>query len=200
VDEDQTLSVSAANGVLKNDTDPEGSPLTASLVGGNPAHAQSFSLSSDGSFSYTPAADFNGSDSYTYQANDGSANSNTASVTITVNPVNDAPSFTAGPDQSAGALDGAQTVAGWATDISPGPSDESGQALTFSISTDNDGAFDVGGLPAIDASGTLTYTPNPLAVSGATANVTVTLKDDGGTANGGVDSSGPQTFTITITP
>ena len=47
------------------------------------------------------------------------------------------------------------------------------------------------------ATGTLTYTP--AANANGVATVTVRLKDDGGTANGGVDTSGPQTFTITVT-
>src|SRR6185369_14919509 len=52
----------------------------------------SFSLSSDGSFSYTPALNFNGTDSFTYQARDPQGNlSNVATVTITINPINDAP-------------------------------------------------------------------------------------------------------------
>ena len=43
------------------------------------------------SVTYTPEANFNGSDSFTYKVNDGSANSNTATVSVTVNAVNDAP-------------------------------------------------------------------------------------------------------------
>jgi hypothetical protein len=60
--------------------------LTALLVSG-PSSAASFTLNSDGSFDYTPAANFNGSDSFTYKANDGSLDSNVATVTITVNSV-----------------------------------------------------------------------------------------------------------------
>ena len=48
-------------------------------------------LASDGSFTYTPAANFNGTDSFTYTASDGTAVSNVATVTITVDAVNDAP-------------------------------------------------------------------------------------------------------------
>ena len=79
--------------------------------------------------------------------------------------------------------------------MSPGPADEASQALTFLVTTDNDGLFSV--LPAVNATtGTLTYTP--AANASGSATVTVRLKDDGGTANGGVDTSGPQTFTITV--
>ena len=196
--EDQTLNVSAGSGVLNGDTDPQGDPLTAVLVTG-PAHAQSFTLSSNGSFSYTPSPDFNGDDSFTYQANDGSLSSNIATVTITVTPVNDAPSFTVGPDQSVSAAAGPQTVTEWATAISPGPPNESGQTVSFavSISPSDNGEFTVP--PAVDGSGTLTYTPNPLS-TGASVTVTVRAVDNGGTSNGGHDTSDPQTFTITISP
>ena len=56
-----------------------------------PANAESFTLNADGSFTYTPADDFNGPDSFTYKANDGTADSNTVTVTLTVTAVNDAP-------------------------------------------------------------------------------------------------------------
>src|SRR6185312_4911735 len=87
--EDTQLTVPAA-GVLGNDTDVDGDVLSAVQVTG-PAHAASFTLNANGSFSYTPNADYNGTDSFTYKANDGTADSNTVTVTITVNPVNDAP-------------------------------------------------------------------------------------------------------------
>src|SRR5207302_838768 len=87
-DEDTALTVAAA-GVLANDTDLEGDPLTAALVSG-PSHG-TLTPNPDGSFAYTPAADFNGTDSFTYKASDGTALSGETTVTITVNPVNDAP-------------------------------------------------------------------------------------------------------------
>ena len=76
-----TLTV-AAPGVLANDTLGWGSSLTAVLVSG-PTHGF-FNLNSDGSFSYTPTNNFNGTDSFTYLANDGQTNSGIATVTITV--------------------------------------------------------------------------------------------------------------------
>ncbi|NOG48609.1 MAG: tandem-95 repeat protein [Chloroflexi bacterium] len=87
-DEDTALNV-AAPGVLTNDTDVDGDTLTAVLVVG-PTNG-TLTLNGDGSFIYTPNANFNGSDTFTYKANDGTADSNVATVTITVNPVNDAP-------------------------------------------------------------------------------------------------------------
>jgi hypothetical protein len=85
VTEGNTLTVLAASGVLANDTDADGDPLTASLVSG-PSNAQSFTLNADGSFTYTPTAAFTGTDTFTYTANDGSLDSNIATATITVLP------------------------------------------------------------------------------------------------------------------
>lgn len=80
----------AVNGnVLDNDTDEEDDDLTATKIS-DPANGD-VTLNEDGSFTYTPDQNFNGEDSFTYQANDGSLNSNIATVTITVNGTNDAP-------------------------------------------------------------------------------------------------------------
>ena len=91
-DADTTAEDTALNGssVLANDSDVDGDTLTASLVAG-PAHSSSFVLRSDGTYSYTPAANYHGSDSFTYKANDGTADSNTATVSIAVSSVNYAP-------------------------------------------------------------------------------------------------------------
>ena len=86
--EDGTLVV-PAKGVLANDSDNDGDPLSAVLVSG-PTHG-TVVLNADGAFSYTPASNYNGPDSFTYHANDGSLDSNLATVSLTVNPVNDAP-------------------------------------------------------------------------------------------------------------
>ncbi|MEM7133726.1 MAG: Ig-like domain-containing protein [Chloroflexota bacterium] len=88
VDENGILTI-AIPGVLHNDTDLDNDSLTASLesspINGN------LSLSADGSFVYTPTAGFSGTDTFTYKANDGSANSNVATVTITVSQSNAPP-------------------------------------------------------------------------------------------------------------
>ena len=79
---DRTISVGIAAGLLANDSDPDlGDQLTASLTS-NPSHG-TLALNADGSFTYTPAAAFIGTDSFTYQATDShGAPSNTATVTI----------------------------------------------------------------------------------------------------------------------
>src|SRR5439155_1438230 len=83
-----SLNIAAA-GVLANDSDVDGDALRAVLVSG-PTHG-SLTLNANGSFSYVPAANYNGSDSFTYKANDGLADSSIATVTLTITAVNDAP-------------------------------------------------------------------------------------------------------------
>jgi len=85
--EDTTLTVEIP-GVLGNDNDTEGDPLTAILQAG-PSNG-SLTINANGSFTYTPDANFNGTDTFTYLANDGTDDSNIATVTITVDPVLDA--------------------------------------------------------------------------------------------------------------
>src|SRR5262249_41918894 len=88
VAEDNVLTV-AAPGVLANDSDIDGDPLTATLVT-SPTHG-SLAFNADGSFTYTPQANYNGSDSFQYAAYDGAAFSFIRTVTLTVTSVNDAP-------------------------------------------------------------------------------------------------------------
>ena len=88
IDEDGVLSVEAP-GVLGNDSDQDGDQLTAMLEIG--ASDGSVMLNGDGSFTYTPDPNFNGTDNFTYKSSDGDVTSNIATVTITVNPVNDKP-------------------------------------------------------------------------------------------------------------
>jgi VCBS repeat-containing protein len=182
-----------APGVLANDTDSDGNTLTAILVS-NVSHG-TLVLNAVGSFTYTPAAGFTGSDSFTYKANDSTTDSTVVTVTITVNAVNNAPSFTKGANQTVLEDAGLQTVNGWATGLSPGPSNESGQVLDFIVTNNNNSLFSV--QPAIAANGTLTYMP--AANANGSATVTVSIHDNGGISNGGVDTSGTQTFTVTVT-
>jgi uncharacterized repeat protein (TIGR01451 family) len=155
-----------------------------------------------GDLTYTLAANANGVATITLKAHDngGTANggvddSPTQTFTITVTPVNDAPSFTKGPNQTVAEDSGANTVTGWATAISAGPANESGQSFDFIVNNDNDALFSA--QPALAPNGTLTF--RPASNANGSATVTVRIHDDGGTANGGVDTSAPQTFTITVT-
>jgi VCBS repeat-containing protein len=195
--EDNALNVTAP-GVLSNDTDAETpNGLTTVLVtGSGPTHG-TLTLNADGSFTYTPNANYNGPDSFKYHAKDPSnAVSSDVTVNLTVNAVNDAPSFTKGADQTVLEDAGAQSVTNWATAISAGPPDESGQTLTFSI-TDNSNPGLFSTPPSVAANGTLTYTP--AADANGSATIKLKLTDNGGTANGGVDASLEQTFVINVT-
>ena len=76
--------------MLANDSDIEGDLFTATSVT-QPSHGSVSMFDPDGTFRYTPAANFNGTDTFTYRATDGTTTSAPATVTITVSPVNDVP-------------------------------------------------------------------------------------------------------------
>ncbi|HPM82692.1 MAG TPA: tandem-95 repeat protein, partial [Candidatus Anammoximicrobium sp.] len=95
---EDTQLVVAAPGVLGNDTDEDGDTLTAVKLT-DPAHG-TLIFNANGSFTYTPAENYNGADSFTYKANDGTADSNIVQVDITVTAVNDAPVIFIYPDLS----------------------------------------------------------------------------------------------------
>lgn len=197
--EDNVLTVLAASGVLVGDVDPDGDNLTA-VNASVPGHG-SVTLQTNGGFTYTPDADYNGPDSFTYQASDGHGNlSSAATVSITVNSVNDAPTFTTDGPVSTSSLTSSilgESHPDWVNNPSPGPSDEGSQTVTFEVTTDNDGAFQVGETPTVDPV-TLTLSYRPVLV-GATVvvNASVVARDDG--PDGGATSA-PQDFTITIDP
>ena len=96
INEGGTLAITTG-GVLANDSDPNNKAMTAVLVGGV-SHG-TLSLSPDGTFSYTHDGSEIFSDSFTYQVFNGTQYSNTATVSITITPVNDPPVADAGPDQ-----------------------------------------------------------------------------------------------------
>jgi hypothetical protein len=131
--------------------------------------------------------------------NGGSTAYSSATGTATINVLfaNHPPSFTPGGDQTVLENAGAQTVTGWATNLSTGPSNESSQTLNFIVNNNNNNAL-FSTQPAVSSTGTLTYTPK--ANANGSATVTVTLHDNGGTANGGVDTSDSVTFVINVTP
>ncbi|RVU15451.1 cadherin-like domain-containing protein [Methylobacterium oryzihabitans] len=93
--EDESLVVPPAEGVLANDTDANRDTLSAVLVSG-PAHG-TLQLEANGSFTYTPHADFHGADSFTYSASDGTLSSSPTTVNLGVAPVNDLPILTGVP-------------------------------------------------------------------------------------------------------
>jgi hypothetical protein len=171
LDEDGTL-VMAAPGLVGNDTDADGNPLTAVLVSG-PAHGV-LVLNADGSFGYSPNANYNGPDAFTYKANDGKADSEPVTVTLNIRPINDRP-FAAAQDAS--------TNEDTAVTLTLAGNDVDGDPLTF-VATTN------------PAHGTLT-------ISGSRCTYTP-AKDYFGTdsfsiaANDGQVDSVPATVTITV--
>jgi Big-like domain-containing protein len=198
---DHILQVGTASGVLRNDHDPEGGPLTASLASDPPNG--NLTLNRDGSFSYSPKPDYFGDDRFTYTASDEAGNSSSATVTIHLAPVNDPPAFNDKGDPRRARTDaGPQTVRDWATSVNAGADNESDQVLEFVvIGNSNPGLFTPGGQPAVTITdpqsrkAALTYTPSGQPGS---ATITIVLRDNGGTANGGRDTSAPHTFTIKV--
>jgi VCBS repeat-containing protein len=158
--EDTTLTV-VAPGVLGNDSDADGDSLTAVLAS-SPSHG-TLTLNADGSFTYTPASNYNGPDSFAYGASDGSSTSVAATVSITVNPLNDAPAVT-NPDSQSGAEGDTVSLQVFATDVD-------GDQLTYSAS----------GLPAglsiNPTTGLISGTIGQDASTGSPYSVTVTVDD-----------------------
>ncbi|MDQ3280457.1 MAG: Ig-like domain-containing protein, partial [Acidobacteriota bacterium] len=159
-------------------------------------------ISASGLLTFTLAPDANGTAtvSVTISDNGGTANGgvDTSSIqtfAINATAVNDAPSFAKGADVTVLEDSAAFTQGGWATSLSKGPADESGQTLSFNVSNDNPALFSVA--PAVNAAGQLTFTVAPNAFG--TATVTLSIADNGGTANGGADTSATQTFVINVT-
>jgi hypothetical protein len=189
--EDGTLIVGAAAGVLANDSDVDGPALTAVLVSG-PANGM-LTLNPDGSFTYAPGANFNGTDSFVYRVSDGSLQSAPTTVTLTVTPVNDAP---------INVVPGAQTVpedttlvfsTGGGNAISVSDVDAGGAPMQLTLSVTN-GTVSLGG------TGGLTFLAGS-GVNDATVTFTGTLADINAALSalsfrGAPDYYGPATLQI----
>lgn len=156
--------------VLANDTDGDGDALAATIAGA-PTHG-TVVLAPGGTFTYTPDADWQGTDAFTYAVADGQGGSDTATVTVTVTSVNDAPSATGGTATSSGGLAANGTVVA---------SDPEGDSLTYSIA-----AGPIGGTVVLNGStGSYTYTPTAAFAhaGGGTDTFAVTVSDgNGGTS------------------
>lgn len=181
--QDTPLAVNAANGVLANDQDADDEDLTAVLVAG--PSSGTLLLNANGSFNFTPAAAFAGSVTFTYQANDGTAASNTATVTITVSAVDRPP--TAAPDSYTTAEDTPLTVPA-ATGVLANDSDPDSPATPLTAALV--GSVSTGSL-MLAPNGGFTFTP-PANFHG-TARFTYQ-------ARSGTLSSPSATVTINVTP
>ena len=146
---DTPLVVTSPNGVLANDEDVNGTGLAAIIVS-EPASG-TLEFNGDGSFTYTPNTGFSGEDLFIYKANDGSSDSNEATVTITVTEINYAPV----------AVDDSYTVGQLETLVvsSPGlmenDDDANGDELkTYVVSGPEHGSL------TLDEDGAFTYAPD----------------------------------------
>ena len=134
--------------------------MPASLA---PVGAGTLANNNNGTFDFTPAPNFNGNATFSYTVDDSNgATSNPATVTITVTPVNDAPTFTAARPDPTGLEDAAaQTVVDLLTGSDQGAANESAQKLTL-VGLEQQPRSVLGGAPSIDlVTGDLTYTPAP---------------------------------------
>ncbi|HIK12454.1 MAG TPA: DUF4347 domain-containing protein [Oscillatoriaceae cyanobacterium M33_DOE_052] len=172
---------------------------TLQLSGGNVTLNQEILLASIPNLTFIPAANFNGSSSFTWNGSDGSNYAPTAATAnLTVAAINDAPSFSNSGNQTLTTwTNTAQSVSNWANTFVFGPTNENTQTVADFLVNVTSGNTLFTTLPDIANDGTLTYTPNGTP---GTATVSVQLRDNGGTANGGVDTSAPISFNIVIPP
>ena len=167
--------------VLVNDSDPDGDAISIGGYDSMSARGGSVSCTGAGMCTYDPPANYNGNDTFHYTISDGKGHSDTGTVTVTVNPVNDPP---------VAADDSAATNAGTAVDINVlfNDSDPDGDALTVSNYAS---ASAQGGTVQCTTAGVCTYTP-PGGFSGNDSFV-YTASD----GNGGTDSA---TVTVAVNP
>lgn len=144
--EDVPLIVSAP-GALNNDVDGDQDQLTAALI--TSPTSGTLALDVDGSFTYTPTLNFYGTDTFTYQASDGSL-TDTAAVTINVSATNDAPA--AGDDAFTTTVD--KTLRVPAPGVLENDTDFDQDALIASVVTPP-----ISGTLVLDKDGSFTYTP-----------------------------------------
>ncbi len=196
--EDIPLVISTrAAGVLGNDTDLETQNTLTAVLKTQPASGN-LQLNSNGTFTYTPAANFNGVVTFTYAAFDGELESNEVTVTITVDAVNDAPvgvadSYTGASEDSVFTVDPIDSVLDNDTDadIDNGEADAieavattvtSAKGATVTINTDGSFSYDPTSSAQLQAlaegattTDTFTYTVRDLAGAASTATVTITI-------------------------
>jgi uncharacterized repeat protein (TIGR03803 family) len=162
---------------------PGGAPLTYSIVTNGTLGTAVITDADTGAFSYTPNADASGADTFTFKANDGTADSNIATITVTITPVNDA------PIAADGSLSTTQSTIATGTLVA---TDIDGPALTFTI-----GQNGTKGMATItDAStGAFTYTPN----AGASGADTFTFSASDGSLPSNIATIAVNIIPLTVT-
>ncbi|MFZ1073947.1 MAG: DUF2341 domain-containing protein, partial [Verrucomicrobiia bacterium] len=154
--ENSPLNVSAP-GVLGNDTEPYG--LTMTVVSYTQPANGGVTVSANGAYTYTPLANYNGSDSFTYTLTNGIGGTATATVNLTVTAVNQPPTLNAIGNLTTNENSGLQTVN--LNGITPGPPNESSQIVTITATSSNPSVVPN---PTVNytnpnSTGTLTFTP-----------------------------------------
>ena len=174
--EDTPLTIAAGAGVLANDSSPNGGSLSASLASG-PSHG-ALSFSANGAFVYTPFANYNGADTFTYRAAAGVLQSGLTTVDLTVTSVNDPP---VGGNGSASINEDTPLNGSL-----PAASDVDGDPLTFALTGPA-----ANGVAVVNANGTFSYTPN--ANYNGPDSFTFSVSDNHGGSNA-------YTYAISIAP
>jgi hypothetical protein len=195
-----TPSFTVDDGVLANDSSPDGRPLFARIVT-PPAHvvANSFVFNSDGTFSYQPTPNYYGEDTFVYlsytnvdvAANETLESLTPTTVTFRIRPVNDVPtanSFSRSTDEDVQIVMSTQDVIALSSALA-GPANESDQILTLSLP--NNVSAQGGSVSIVN--GTITYIPQ--ANYSGTDTFTFTLTDNGITG----ELSDPLVVTRTVT-
>jgi hypothetical protein len=175
--EETSLTVPAA-GVLTNDTGVYGTNLTAALLTG-PLHGL-VSLDPNGGFTYTPATNYSGTDSFLYQASDGGTNLGSATVSLLITPVNDPPVLPPQSDRSMAELT-QLLVTNTATDP-----DVPANGLTYVLLNPPTGT-------TISSNGVIAWTPSE--AQGPSTNIITTVVTDDGTP----PLSATNSFTVVVT-
>ncbi len=182
---DRVLNVAAA-GVLANDSNPAGGTLTATLVSNVTRGA--LALNADGSFTYTPAARFVGSDTFTYTASNGTNTSNIA--TVYLNTTDSAPTISYGPGYI---VTHDQTLRVAAPGLRAPVTDADGDPFTLAIATpptngavtlNADGSFVYVPAARFSGSDSFTYTASDGILTSSPATVYVSVMDSAPIANG----------------
>ena len=167
--EDTALTVTAP-GVLGNDSDPDRDSLSAARVSG-PSHGK-LTLNASGSFIYTPAADYHGTDSFTYRANDGTLDSNEATVMITITSANDSPTVTVAAGGTCGRDDHSGTFK-----LTVADADSSAAELTLSAASSSSALVPTGNVGFTGSGTTRTMTVTTIDGRSGTATLTITVTD-----------------------
>jgi len=194
-DGDTTIGNLNDDGVLANDTGSGTLNVTTTGTIIGQGLGGTVTMAADGTFSYSPPENVFGTDRFDYTMDNGNT-MQTATVTLSVNPINDAPVFVPGPSQAfVAGTTGTQTISNWVQSVDLGPNENDQNILDYNIASINDPN---GLLNSIDVlnSGTLEL---DLSGNSGAASVDITLTDDGGTTNpGDEDTSEVQTLFISL--